>query len=74
MHACISIFCSVLCEYTAWVVLDVCLMHTCRPKWSELANCVMMLQNFKKCMFDIKTRSIIEDSELGEVSFGEVTT
>ena len=49
-------------------------MHTCRPKWSELANCGMMLQNSKRCMFDIKTRSMIEGSELGEVCVGEVTT
>ena len=27
-----------------WVVSDVCLMLTCRPKWSEFANCGMMLQ------------------------------
>ena len=57
-----------------WVVSDVCLMHTCRPKWSELANCGMMLQNSKRCMFDIKMRSMIEGSELGEVCVGEVTT
>ena len=51
-----------------------CLMLTCRPKWSELANCGMMLQNSKRFMFDIKTRSMMEGSELGEVCVGEVTT
>ena len=49
-----------------------CLMHTCRLKWSELANCGMILQNSKKMHV---TRSRIEGSEIRcEVCVGEVTT
>ena len=57
-----------------WVVSDVYLMLTYRPKWSELANRGMMLQDSKRCVFDIKTRPMIVGSELGEACIGEVTT